>query len=463
MTQVVKLFNSGLPSSLLFFVLALSLNSCKKKYKNESKSTLILTEKKLDSIAFSVKLPPKKSTGFNMVNKYIHFDHVSFKNKDSTNKVVVKRVPRIYDDQIIYFGGGRIIDGKIIRYNHHYLITKNTVKLNFQYDNGNVLLMNSNSNVIIVDSLFQGYKKLRVKIYKSNNKENFKIELDNLYQFYKKKYLKKKLISKLNIYHYMDNLQKIHPLSNEIDAFLKAEKSYIIGDPLSNLLYFYAKNRINSFNYKELNTKYYSKEYTELVSIGVFNFLRHEDNKGNKQYKEALNWLKTTDLYKKNSIYIKKEITPLNNIGFKNKLKRLVLLDTSFNKTSFSKMLKKDPSDYYLIDFWATWCIPCIKGINSMEKMEFPKNVKVISLSLDKLKVKDKWKSKTKELGQTISFLVNDKNQKNKEFLKFIELQSVPRYILIDKNMNLIDEAFLHPNELQFLSKLKDVKNHKYW
>ena len=45
----------------------------------------------------------------------------------------------------------------------------------------------------------------------------------------------------------MDNLQKIHPLSNEIDAFLKAEKSYIIGDPLSNLLYFYAKNRINSF------------------------------------------------------------------------------------------------------------------------------------------------------------------------------------------------------------------------
>jgi hypothetical protein len=58
---------------------------------------------------------------------------------------------------------------------------------------------------------------------------------------------------------------------------------------------------------------------------------------------------------------------------------------------------------------------------------------------------------------------LDEENVEAKSFLKFIELQSIPRYILIDKNLILIDQAFYHPYEPQFLTKLKDIKNHKYW
>ena len=215
-------------------------------------------------------------------------------------------------------------------------------------------------------------------------------------------------------------------------------------------------------DFKNLNTKNYSKEYIELVSIGVFNFLRNEDNKGDKKNQLAIDWLKTTNLYIKNSVYIDKEVTPLNNITFKKHLKKINLLNTSFEKSSLLKIIKDNPSEYYLIDFWATWCAPCIKGVHIMKKMKIPKDVVIISLSTDKASDKEKWKTMTQKLGQKVSYLLQEEDIKNKEFLEFIKLQSVPRYILIDKNINLIDQAFFHPQEPLFWSKLKDlVKNHK--
>lgn len=473
MKKTINFFSIRLLGSLILFILVLSVTSCKKKTKIESKLEQKLeTEHQYqvsnnqssinDSITISVKINGRGKTGFNIKDKYLHYYYLEFVNKSMTDTTIFKTIPKYHKTQIINIGGIKLNNGKSEFYEHYFFIDSTDNKLNFNYQNGMMRLENSN-DFIYVDSLHKKYNDLSIELKKTNKKIDKK--LYELHQNLNKRYIKENNshLVNLNEIYYLDLLQRIDTLNNKIDAYLKEDRIKIICNPISSILFHYTKNKIHKLNFAKLDTATYSDTYIEFISIGVFNFLRYEENKGDKQYQAAINWLKTTDLYKKDSIYIKKEITPLNNIGFKNKLKSLILLDVSLNKTSFSEMLKKNPSDYYLIDFWATWCAPCIKGINSMGKMKFPKNVKIISLSLDKINVKDKWKSKTKELAQKISFLVDEKNQKNKEFLKFIELQSVPRYILIDKNMNLIDEAFLQPNELQFLSKLKDVKNHKYW
>ena len=178
---------------------------------------------------------------------------------------------------------------------------------------------------------------------------------------------------------------------------------------------------------------------------------------------DAKKWLRSTKLYSENTIAIDKEITPLNNVTFKEKLNKLSFFSVSDEKSSISKIIKQTPSPYYLIDFWATWCAPCIQGVEAMAKAGLPKNVKVISLSVDKAKDKEKWKTKTKELEQSISYWLNEELDETKAFLKFIEMQSIPRYILIDENMNLIDQAFYHPQQPQFLPKLQNIRNHKYW
>lgn len=51
------------------------------------------------------------------------------------------------------------------------------------------------------------------------------------------------------------------------------------------------------------------------------------------------------------------------------------------------KAILKDESTIYIVNFWATWCAPCVKELPSFEKLHLEnKNVKVILVSLDSKK-----------------------------------------------------------------------------
>jgi len=50
-----------------------------------------------------------------------------------------------------------------------------------------------------------------------------------------------------------------------------------------------------------------------------------------------------------------------------------------------------EDENIYVINFWATWCAPCIKELPYFEKLNAEnKNVKVILVSLDSKKDLDK-------------------------------------------------------------------------
>ena len=54
---------------------------------------------------------------------------------------------------------------------------------------------------------------------------------------------------------------------------------------------------------------------------------------------------------------------------------------------SMEKALIKDNSTIYIINFWATWCAPCIKELPYFEKLHIEnKQVKLILVSLDSKK-----------------------------------------------------------------------------
>ena len=58
----------------------------------------------------------------------------------------------------------------------------------------------------------------------------------------------------------------------------------------------------------------------------------------------------------------------------------------SYDFDEFSKLLKKNNDTTYVINFWATWCKPCIKELPAFEKLNdeySSKKVKVILASLD--------------------------------------------------------------------------------
>lgn len=457
MKIITKIFSGFHGPLMLLFIY--NLFSCNNTTK-QNELPKIEKHIKNDSIGISIELPPATKTGFNIQDKYDNTYYLEFVNSGKKDSTISKSIYNHHSEQIISYWHGFATKDTLVRYRHYYYLDSSAKTLKFKFKEGDVILENSVGKVIIVDKMMKDYEKLRAKIFKAKNKYLEKY-LDSLYNNYKTKYYNNNILNDLNKLNYLKWLQSIYPSNDKVEKYLKTVKKPMItgGNLSTSICYLYVRDRIDKFDFKELNIEKYNMEYLRLMARGIFNFLRIEDNKGNIRYKPAIEWLKTTDLYKNDSIYVKKEILPLNNTKFRSYLKYLSTYDTEFNKVTFSEILKHSQHDYYLLDFWATWCAPCISGIKKIKALDIPDNLAIINLSVDKLKDKSKWQSMSENLNLEVDYLINEEEKKNREFLEFIELHTIPRYILIDRNMNLIDIAYLSPTEPNFLKNLQNIKD----
>ena len=456
---------------LLILLTVLSINGCKE---NRNSNLVIVNDNELpikehlgrDSITISVSLPKNGATGFNIFNNFFDNQYVEFRNKSEKDSIITKTIPSVYGDQVIFNSFYERSNDTTRHVFQPFFIEGGVTNLHFELNKDHRLNLKDANKAFRVYDLYDEYTAFEGKINTSldGNKTEFMLELEEINNSYKAKFdssnrWKKPFLEKLNNYHYFYKLQKLSPSDETPDVFLRAIERPITGFSLRHLFYMHAKNRVHTFDYKKLNTKNYSEEYISNVSLGVFAFLKHDINKGDKEYQAAIDWLRSSDWYQKNHDIVEKGINPLDNEQFKTLLGSLNFLDISFKETTFFKIIKQRLSEYYLIDFWATWCKPCIAGVKIMEEKEIPENVAVISLSLDKYKIREKWKNVTLKLEQDITYLVNDQAEGNIEFVRFMELQAIPRYILIDQDMNLIDESFTKPHEPDFEKNLRNIKN----
>jgi len=451
---------------LTFILITLFITSCKEEKQvglEDSQENIAI---KKDSLSISLEMPAKTSTGINVwLRPYDEF-FLEFQNKSDQDTIITKKLPLLYDYYQMNFGTFKFDDDKNFQMiNRHFLANQEMTDLHLKLDFNLIEFKNKTSQIILTDSIYKSYRDLRTKHFKNKTieSENYINELDSLNRFFRKLSNNETPNSQINEMLYLDEIQKVNPKDKRVEEFLKNSNLIMTGGAQLGLLFNYFKNNAELLDYENLNTKNNSETYIELLAIGAYRFLKFEDNKGDTKYNKTVEWLKTTDFYKRDSTHIRKQITPLNNKKFKEFLNKIELTDINDKKTKLSEIITKSNSKYYLIDFWATWCAPCIKGVKKMNDMSIPKNVKILSFSVDKEKDKEKWKIKTRELEQKLTFWFDETLENNKGFTEFIEMQSIPRYVLIDKNMNLFDQAFYHPHEPQFLSKLKDIKNHKYW
>lgn len=112
---------------------------------------------------------------------------------------------------------------------------------------------------------------------------------------------------------------------------------------------------------------------------------------------------------------------------------------------------------YVYIDMWATWCGPCraeIPHLKNLEKEMHGKNIEFVSISIDPLKDKEKWKKFVTDKELSGVQLMADKDW-NSDFAKGYGITSIPRFILIGPDGKIVNADAPRPSSPE-LPKLLD-------
>lgn len=112
------------------------------------------------------------------------------------------------------------------------------------------------------------------------------------------------------------------------------------------------------------------------------------------------------------------------------------LLSFEGKQTPFKEILASAKGKTICIEIWASWCGDCIKAMPKVKELQTNHpDVKYIFISMDK--TEKKWKDGIEKYQiKGNHFLVKD--QMNGVFGKAIDVDWIPRYIIIDKTGKII-------------------------
>lgn len=146
------------------------------------------------------------------------------------------------------------------------------------------------------------------------------------------------------------------------------------------------------------------------------------------------------DLYKK-----LKDITTVYDVS---------LTNLAGTETSISEF----KGSYLLIDFWATWCPPCIQNMPYLKRLGGElKNepLKILSISIDK--TQDTWNKSIQKFGYPGIHLWD----KNGILSTFFKVTAIPRYILIKPDGTVANEELPQPDDPQLKMILLEQFNER--
>ncbi len=152
-----------------------------------------------------------------------------------------------------------------------------------------------------------------------------------------------------------------------------------------------------------------------------------------------------------------------------NKLEELVVLEHQRKKTlpgatvanfSFNNQqgVNFELNDFLgslvVIDVWASWCLPCLTDIPELEKAKNQfKNDSIVFIGINAMDKKGEWKSvlESKKMTGIQLFAPSTDDQ----FFKELMIESLPRYIFIDRQGKLINARLTRPSNKEFIEIIK--------
>ena len=123
--------------------------------------------------------------------------------------------------------------------------------------------------------------------------------------------------------------------------------------------------------------------------------------------------------------------------------------------TAVWKNLINSKKHFVVIDFWASWCVPCRHQLPIFDSIRTVLNhdpVEFISINIDE--VSDDWKNASRAekeyLGENNYHLLNAKKS---SIVHQLKINSIPRYLVLD-NDKIISADYYQPSDPSFVKEL---------
>ncbi|WP_428741397.1 TlpA family protein disulfide reductase [Tenacibaculum sp.] len=124
------------------------------------------------------------------------------------------------------------------------------------------------------------------------------------------------------------------------------------------------------------------------------------------------------------------------------------------NTTSLDDLKGK----YVYIDMWATWCQPCkneIPFLKTVEEKYRKKNIEFVSISVDREKDYETWKKMVTDM-ELVGVQLYSKGDKT--FADAYRVNSIPRFILLDPEGNIVDANAPRPSSPKLIELFESLK-----
>ena len=274
------------------------------------------------------------------------------------------------------------------------------------------------------------------------------------------------LISEREYIFYQERNKFMAILMNQSHDRNKTKEEYrelLLG--YNDSVYYNDRFRFYRTHYQKLANKYYLDKIILLSNSRIedckyaFDKMEEEDLIfGDLRQSMMLKWL--PDIIKYNSVstgkeYYEKVLAALSDTVLRERVrsefamvfdeallnsKELELLDKYGEKISFETLLKKNVGKVIYVDFWASWCMPCMREMipaADLRKKYVGKDVVFFYLTLD-----DKKEAWTKgvenaQLGEVMDnyFILN---MKTAPLIRDLKINEIPRYLIYNKTGSLV-------------------------